>query len=449
MLKYLKPEEIRAVTVNAGIKFTDAERLHGDQYGQVQVSLSPATGDSRSVSEIINSMRQPLSEMSTDGLISFQEMTGGPPIAKPVSVKVRSDDFNELRNAADAMINLVKNIPGTRDVVDNDVPGRQELVLDLDYKAIRNAGLTPGHVARLLRLHLDGEVVAFMRDRGEKVELRVRGLNRGRQDVSSVLDDPIALPGGGSTTFGALATTRIRQGRGVINHHNYRRAITVESDLDVELNDTVSANNSVREEWNKISAQFPNTDIDQSGELDDIQESLDAMLGLFLLGLGLIYLIIATQFRSYFQPMLILATIPMAFTGVIFGLLLTGNPLSLYTLYGVIALTGIAVNSAIVLIDAANARIRAGMRPLHATIYAARRRVIPILMTTTTTIAGLFSLAVGLGGKSLVWGPVASSIVAGLGVASLLTLFMIPTLYRAFQRGHGGEDFLEHHGRET
>jgi multidrug efflux pump subunit AcrB len=447
VLKHLRPEENRAVTVNAGIKFTDAERLHGDQYGQVQVSLTPATGDSRRVSEIIDSMRQPLSELPVDGLISFQEMTGGPPTAKPVVVKVRSDDFGELRAATDAMINIVRNIPGTKDVVDNDVPGRQELVLDLDYKAIRNAGLTPGHVARLLRLHLDGEVVAFMRDRGEKVELRVRGLNPDRQDIASVLNDPVALPGGGSTTFGALASTHVRQGRGVINHHNYRRAITVEADLDVELNNTVQANNSVREEWNKISAQFPNSDIDQSGELDDIQESLDAMLGLFLLGLGLIYLIIATQFRSYFQPMLILATVPMAFTGVIFGLLLTGNPLSLYTLYGIIALTGIAVNSAIVLIDAANARIRAGMRPLHATIYAARRRVIPILMTTTTTIAGLFSLAVGLGGKSLVWGPVASSIVAGLGVASLLTLFMIPTLYRAFQRGHGGEDFLMHHGQ--
>ena len=193
--------------------------------------------------------------------------------------------------------------------------------------------------------------------------------------------------------------------------------------------------------------QFPNTDIDLSGELDDIQESLDAMLGLFVFGLGLIYLIIATQFRSYFQPFLILATVPMAFTGVVFGLWITGNPLSLYTLYGVIALTGIAVNSAIVLIDAANARIKAGMRPLHATVYAARRRVIPILMTTTTTIAGLFSLAVGLGGKSLVWGPVASSIVAGLGVASLLTLFMIPTLYRVFQRGHGGREFQRVHGQ--
>jgi len=447
VLKYLRPEEIRAVTVNAGIKFTDSERLYGDQYGQVQVSLTPSTGDSRRVGEIIDSMRDPLSTLPVDGLVSFQELSNGPPAAKPVSVKVRSDDFAQLRAASDAMINLVKNIPGTRDVVDNDVPGRQELVLDLDYKAIRNAGLTPGHVARLLRLHLDGEVVAFMRDRGEKVELRVRGLNQGRQDVSSVLNEPIALPGGGSTSFGALAKTRVSQGRGVINHHNYRRAITIEADIDVDVTNTVKANNSVREEWNKISSQFPNTDIDQSGELDDIQESLDAMLGLFLLGLGLIYLIIATQFRSYFQPMLILATVPMAFTGVIFGLLLTANPLSLYTLYGVIALTGIAVNSAIILIDAANARIRAGMRPLHATIYAARRRVIPILMTTTTTIAGLFSLAVGLGGKSLVWGPVASSIVAGLGVATLLTLFMIPTLYRTFQRGHGGQEFLEKHGQ--
>jgi multidrug efflux pump subunit AcrB len=85
------------------------------------------------------------------------------------------------------------------------------------------------------------------------------------------------------------------------------------------------------------------------------------------------------------------------------------------------------------------------MRPLHATVYAARRRVIPILMTTSTTIAGLFSLAFGLGGKSLLWGPVAMSIVAGLSIATVLTLFMVPTLYRAFMRGHGPDDFRHSH----
>jgi len=444
--RYLEEGETRAITTQAGIKFTDIEPLYGDQYGQLQVSLNPRSRNGRTVSEIIDSMRADLSVNSGNGIVGFNEISGGPPTTKPINVKVRSDNFTELRAAADAMKELVKNLPGSRDVEDNDVPGRSELVLTLDYKAIRLAGLEPGMVARLLRLHLDGEVVAFMRHKGEKVELRVRGSERRQQDIMAILNDPIALPGGGVTSFAALTNSDTTAGRGTIRHYNLRRAITVEAELDLETNNTVAANEALVERWEEIKSQFPNTDLDFSGELDDIQESLDAMFGLFLLGLGVIYLILAMQFRSYFQPLLILVTVPMAFTGVVFGLVVTGNPLSLYTMYGVIALTGIAVNSAIVLIDAANVRIRAGMRPLHATVYAARRRVIPILMTTGTTIAGLFSLAIGLGGKSLLWGPVASSIVAGLGVASTLTLFVIPTLYRLFMRGHGPEDFIREHG---
>jgi multidrug efflux pump subunit AcrB len=101
-------------------------------------------------------------------------------------------------------------------------------------------------------------------------------------------------------------------------------------------------------------------------------------------------------------------------------------------LYGVIALCGIAVNSAIVLIDAANARLAAGLSVTHAVIGAGRRRVVPVLITATTTIAGLFSLAFGLGGKSLLWGPVAASIVWGLAVSTLLTLFVVPLMYLLF-----------------
>ncbi len=150
------------------------------------------------------------------------------------------------------------------------------------------------------------------------------------------------------------------------------------------------------------------------------------------------YLILGTQFRSYWQPLMILATVPLAFTGVVFGLLISGNPLSLFTLYGVVALAGIAVNAAIVLISAANARLAAGMSLLHATLYAARRRVIPILITSLTTIAGLMSLALGLGGKSLIWGPVATAIVWGLAFSSVLTLILIPLLYR-LSMGRRGE----------
>ena len=130
----------------------------------------------------------------------------------------------------------------------------------------------------------------------------------------------------------------------------------------------------------------------------------------------------------------------LAFTGVVIGILITQHPLSLFALYGIVALAGIAVNSAIVLISTANAKLASGMSLLHSTVYAARRRVIPIVITTLTTIGGLISLATGLGGESLIWGPVATAIVSGLAFSSLLTLFAIPLLYRLFmgRRLRGG-----------
>jgi multidrug efflux pump subunit AcrB len=434
---FVEDHEIRAITSLAGIKFTELEILFGDQYGQIQVSMMPKEGDMRSVAEVVETMRETLINTPGDAIISFLEISGGPPAGKPVSVKVRSDDFAELRRAADEVKDIVTNrVTGARDVTDNDVPGRSELVLTLNHQNIRRLGLDPGTVSRLLRLHLDGEIVALMRDEGEKVELRVRAQKRNLQAIDEIMHDPVALPGGGQTTFASLFYMNTNQGRSTIRHYNLRRAITLEAEINADLTNTAKINADIVAAWEQVKNQYPNTDLDFSGELDDVNESLGAMGALFLLGLGLIYLILATEMRSYYQPLLIMVTVPMAFTGVVFGLFITSNPLSLYTLYGIIALTGIAVNGAIVLISAANERIQAGKRPLLATVYAARRRVIPILMTTTTTIAGLFSLAAGLGGKSLLWGPVASSIVFGLAFSSLLTLFMIPVLYRQFMKHH-------------
>ncbi|MCX8018533.1 MAG: efflux RND transporter permease subunit, partial [Rhodocyclaceae bacterium] len=252
----------------------------------------------------------------------------------------------------------------------------------------------------------------------------------------ALLERTVPLADGRHVPLAALVDEEPRIAKGYIRHYQLVRAITVEANLDPGANDTLTANRQLKAAWAAFQPRFPNTRLDFSGELDDIQESLDSMLKLFGLGVGLIYLILAAQFKSYGQPLLILVSVPLAFTGVVLGLLVSGNPLSLYTLYGVIALTGIAVNSAIVLIDAANERRAAGMSVLHAAVYAARRRVVPILITSVTTIGGLFSLAVGLGGKSMMWGPVAAAIVWGLGVSTLLTLFAIPLLYLQFmQRG--------------
>jgi multidrug efflux pump subunit AcrB len=418
------------------VKWTDTEPLYGESYGQVSVSLNPRGEGMREVGEVVAAMRSEIEALPGPGKLSFTQLSGGPPAAKAIKLRLRGDDVDEVRTAARELKQAVMRIEGTRDVTDDDLPGRPQLVLQLDAEALKNAGLDPATAARLIRLHTEGEIVTEMRDSGDKIEVRVRGATsnqsaaNGLADIQQLLADPVALPDGTTTTLGALVHADTRIGSGGIKHYNLKRAITIESDLDKTRIDTVGANARIAAQWDAIEARYPNTRIDFSGELDDINESLDAMKMLFLLGVGLIYLILATQFRSYWQPLLILLTVPMAFTGVVFGLFITQNPLSLYTLYGVIALTGIAVNSAIVLIDAANARLASGMGLLHATLYAARRRVVPILITTTTTIGGLFSLAVGLGGKSLIWGPMAASLVWGLLVATTLTLFTMPILFR-------------------
>ena len=223
----LLPGEARAVTANAGIKFTDTEPLYGDQYSQVMVALLPHESGMRGVEEIVAAMRADVEATPGPARISFQMLSGGPPLAKPISIKVRSDDYAELRAAADAVKALVQAVPGARDVTDDDMPGRQELVLTLDREAVRNAGLSPAAVARLIRLHVDGEIVASMRDRGEKLDVRVRARPDHLSDVTLLLDHPIALPQGGSTTLAALTRHETGQGKAVIKHYNLWRSITV------------------------------------------------------------------------------------------------------------------------------------------------------------------------------------------------------------------------------
>jgi len=436
--KHLKEGEARAVVSIAGLKFTETEPVYGDPYGQVSVSLNPR-GDGREVAEIVEAMRKDIEGLPGPGRKSFTLLSGGPPKAKPINVKVRGDDYAQLRAATDAVRGLVSQVPGTKDITDDDVPGRPKLVLNFDHEAVRNAGLDAAQLARLVRIQVDGEVVAFTREAGNKIEVRVRAPDRARDDPAALLDAPMTLPNGQVSRLSALLQARVEEGKGFIRHYNFRRTIAVEANLDdpkdnPQAVNTQQANEQVKKAWERVRVQYPGVDLEFAGELQDIEESLDAMGVLFALGVGLIFLILATQFVSYWQPLMILVTVPLAFTGVTFGLALTQNPLSLFTMYGVIALTGIAVNSAIVLIDAANDRRRQGMSTLHAVVWAARRRVVPIIITSTTTIGGLFSLATGLGGHSLLWGPVAASIVWGLAFSTVLTLYVVPLLYLLFMR---------------
>ncbi|ABA58455.1 Acriflavin resistance protein [Nitrosococcus oceani ATCC 19707] len=428
--KHLKPEELRQTVGYAGMMFTGAEVLSGDQYGQVVVSLKPQNGQLRSVDETIETMRKNLVKTPGPVRISFLRISEGPPVSRPISIKVRGDDLEKLHQAVAALEATLQRLPGVKDITSDNIPGKLQLNLRLNGDAIKRSGLDPASVTRIIRLLFDGEIVASTREQGEKLEVRVRAKRASVPDINALFRQPIALPGGGEIALGRLVEVDKSLGQVAIRHYNFRRTITLEADINREMTDVVAVNEHIQQEWENLRARFPGIDLDFSGAFEDIQESIQALTLLFLLGIGLIYLILGTQFRSYWQPLIILAAVPMAFTGVLFGLMVTRNPLSLYTLYGAVALTGIAVNAAIVLIVAANERLNRGMSVLHAAVYAARRRLIPILITSLSTIAGLFALATGLGGRSLLWGPMASAIVWGVGISTLLTLFVIPLLYQ-------------------
>ncbi len=433
-LKEIQVDELRGSVAYAGQVFTETEPLFGDNVGQIQVSLNPVTDAQRTVDSIATAVEAAVIDIPGASNIYLTRLKDGPPTSRAISIKIRGDELDNIKQAADRLVEFMETKPIYNNVSLDYRPGNPELVIRYNGEALKRTGVNPTLLSRSIKAYIDGEIVTDFQSEGEEIKLRVVAKDNDWSDVQELLRQTLSLGDGKSIAIGELVYPEHGYGQQNIRHYNFRRAITLEADIDKEAIDTVAANKLIQDEWQSIQSEYPSIDLDFSGELDDIKESLDAMGLLFLLGIGLIYIILGTQFRSYWQPLMILVTVPLAFTGVVLGLLVTANPLSLYTLYGVVALAGISVNAAIVLISAGNARLDSGMSLLHATVYAARRRVIPVIITSLTTIAGLFSLATGLAGKSLIWGPVATAIVWGLAFSTILTLFVIPMLYRIFMR---------------
>lgn len=430
----INPEQLRATVAYAGQLFTETDTLFGDTVGQILVSLNPHNKGAKDVLAVADDVEAVVQNVAGPSNISMLRLTDGPPTQRPINIKVRGSDYLEILAAVDYLQSYMLDHPHINNISNDYRKGNPELVIRHNGEAIKRAGLSPAIVNRAIALFVDGEVVSDFQFEGEEVKVRVKPLLSKKSDMENILRETLSLPDGRTVPIRELVHAELGFGTYNIRHHDFKRAVTLQADIDKSQLDTVTANQLIIEHWRIARSKFPHVDLDFSGELDDIEESLDAIVILFLLGLGLMYIILGTQFRSYWQPAMILLSVPLAFIGVICGLLVTGDPLSLYTMYGMVALAGIAVNSAIVLISAANDRLTQGMSVLHATLFAARRRVIPVIITSATTIAGLFSLAAGLFGRSLIWGPVATAIVWGLAFSSFLTLIFIPLVYQASMR---------------
>jgi len=246
------------------------------------------------------------------------------------------------------------------------------------------------------------------------------------EDLEQIL---IPTEDGRLVPLSSVAIIRLDNSIGSIRRVDGKREITVTADATGDV-DQKAVNTQIRQLWDtQLANRFAGVDLVVGGEFADFSNLLIDILRVFVLGIFLMYLILGAQFNSYSQPLLILLSVPFAFIGVVLYLFVSGTPLSTTVIYSAVALAGVAVNDAIVLISFINELRAEGKTVKDAVLESAGTRIRPILLTSLTTIAGLLPTAIGIGGYSVVWSPMASTIMVGLVFSTLSALLIIPLLY--------------------
>lgn len=423
-----RPGEINATLSMAGLQFTPRELVLGEHLGQVTVSLAPASAGARDVEAFVADLRQALNTAGKTDVI-VQVLSADLPMLSSLSLRLTGAPLDRLAAAAQDLSTALARTPGFTDVNDDTRFSQPRMTLKLDAAAAAPVDLDPFKLAALIRLHFEGIPAGKVTDGEDTVDVVVRGRPMGDEALQRWLSQPWKLPDGRSVNPGELFALRMENTPGELRRVNAERTATVIAGFDQDRLTAAQAVQRAEGVWKEMSQRHPGVKLAQGGELEDVKASLNDLLALLVLGFILMYALLALQFGRLALPLVILATAPMALAGVVIGLWVSGQSVTLYTLYGGVALSGVAVNASIVLASAGEDRLAQGMHPLHAAFHAARRRLLPIIITTLTVIGGLISLAFGWGGDSLLWGPVASAIVWGLAVATPLTLFVTPLMH--------------------
>lgn len=437
-----RPGEVKASLAMAGLQFTPSEMVLGEHLGQVTVSLAPESMGARPVADFVAALR-PLLKVAGAENVSVQVLSADLPMLSSLTLRLSGAPLAELSEAAQALERELAATPGFTDVRNDATFSQPRIVLKVDAAAAAHAGLDPFKLAALIRLHFEGVPVGKVMEGEETLNVVVRGQALDEAGVRRLLSETWRLPDGREINPGELFSMQFENTPGELRRVDGKRAVSLHASFDQDHVTARQAVAAVEGAWAKLMANHPGVRLTQGGEMEDVKTSLNDLLRYLMLGFFLMYAWLAGQFGRLALPLVILATAPMALAGVVIGLLVSGQPITLYTLYGCVALTGVAVNASIVLVSAGEDRLALGMDPLSAAFHAARRRLVPIIITTLTVIGGLISLAFGWGGNSLLWGPLASAIVWGLAVATPLTLFVTPLLHASLMRGR-----LRREGRE-
>jgi HAE1 family hydrophobic/amphiphilic exporter-1 len=350
-------------------------------------------------------------------------------VRPPIAVQIFSDDLGELDSAAEQVRQALEDISEVRDVATTSEPGNPEIVVDLDREKAASVGVSAEDVGSAMRTKIRGDVVGEFRDGEERIDIRLRAGERFRSLASGVQALRILLPNGTTVPVSAVAEIVIGRGPAAIYRYSGARvaevtALPTTRDLGGALIAVDAAVSGVRL---PLGART-----ELAGQNEEMAVSFNSLWLAMALATFLVYVVMASQFESLVHPFVILMAVPLGVVGVVLALVLTSHSISVLVLIGTIMLAGIVVNNAIVLVDAVNRRRREGEEIDQALLGAGSERLRPILMTTATTVLALFPMALGLGAGDELRAPLAITVIGGLTMATVLTLVVIPCIYRVF-----------------
>lgn len=355
----------------------------------------------------------------------------------PVNVQLSSADTEDLRRAARELKETLAGYPGTLDIADSFREGKVEMKLGLRPEA-RTLGLTLADLARQVRTGFyGGEAMRIQRGRDE-VKVMVRYPEDERRSLGHIESMLIRTPTGDEVPFGRVATVEIGRGFAAISRADRQRIVTVTADVDQDVANAEELNDALRAEvLPALVASHPGLRWTMEGEQKQQAESLGSLKRGFVLAALMIFVLLAVQFRSYSQPLLIMTAIPFGLVGAAWGHLLMGIDLTLISVFGVVALSGVVVNDSLIMIDFIN-RARAEGRDVRTAVFESGiRRFRPIMLTSLTTFAGLTPLLLekSLQAKFLV--PMAVSLGFGVVFSTFITLILIPVSYTLLSEAKG------------
>lgn len=360
--------------------------------------------------------------------LTFKDPQLGPG-GSPIEIRLHGSDLVELKAASQALLDWLARYRGVADLHDDLRQGKPEIRLTLREGATQ-LGLDARNIGGQLRSAFQGTTASEIQVGAEDFEVDVQLAGRDQDSLGDLDDFHIALPTGEQVPLSAVAEAEIGRGFSRVGRIDGRRTVTVRGDVDTEVaNVNEILSDTIARFLPELSSRFPGVEVGLEGEIAEQQTTQASMLRGFLLGLLGVFLLLSFQFRDYYEPVIVMLAIPFALIGVIWGHLLMGLDLSMPSMLGFASLAGIVVNNSILLVIFIKMNTAKGQDVVEAARQASRARFRPVLLTSLTTIAGLFPLLFEQSQQAQVLVPLVCSLAFGLMASTLLVLIVVPTLY--------------------